>query len=86
MQRLPFGNFQSSEKYLDLILPVIGCEEVKNVIDIKTVSVENIMAAGRKEEESQAAGVSEFALASGGDLSNADKDVLDALAEKFSYE
>ena len=86
MQRLPFGNFQSSDKYLNLILPVIGCEEVKNVIDIKTVSVENIMAAGRKEEESQAAGVSEFALASGGDLSNADKEVLDALTEKFSYE
>lgn len=86
MQRLPFGNFQSSDKYLDLILPVIGCEEVKNVIDIKTVSVENIMAAGRKEEESQAAGVSEFALASGGDLSGADREVLDALVEKFSYE
>jgi len=45
MENLPFGNFQSSDKYLDLILPVIGCEEVKNVIDIKTVSVENIMAA-----------------------------------------
>ncbi|MBO4883168.1 MAG: helicase-exonuclease AddAB subunit AddA [Lachnospiraceae bacterium] len=86
MQRLPFGNFQSSEKYLDLILPVIGCEEVKEVIDIKIASAENIMAAGKKEEESQAAGVSEFTLASGGDLSYADKDVLDALAEKFSYE
>lgn len=86
MENLPFGNFQSSDKYLDLILPVIGCEEVKNVIDIKTVSVENIMAAGRKEEESQAAGVTEFALASGGDLSGADRDVLDALEKKFSYE
>ena len=86
MQRLPFGNFQSSEKYLDLILPVIGCEEVREVIDIKTVSAQNIMVAGRKEEESQAAGVTEFALASGGDLSNADKKILEALLKKFSYE
>ncbi len=86
LQSLPFGNFQSSKKYLDLILPVIGCEEVKEVIDIKIASAENIMAAGKKEEESQAAGVTEFALASGGDLSHADRDILDALEKKFSYE
>ena len=86
LQSLPFGNFQNSKKYLDLILPVIGCEEVKEVIDIRIASVENIMAAGKKEEESQAAGVTEFALASGGDRSHADRDILDALEKKFSYE
>ena len=86
LQSLPFGNFQSSDKYLDLILPVIGCEEVRDVIDIVIASAENIMASGRKEEESQAAGVSEFTLAAGGDLSLADKDILSLLEKKFSYE
>ena len=85
MQGLPFGNFQSSEKYLDLILPVIGCDEVKEVIDIKTVSVENIMEAGRREEESQASGVSEFTLVSGGDMTFVDAETLSILEKKFSY-
>ena len=85
LERLPFGNFQSSEKYLDLILPIIGCEEVHNVIDIKMASADSIMASGKKEEESQAAGVSEFTLAAGGDLSLADRDVLSALESKFAY-
>ncbi len=86
MHALPFGNFQSSEKYLDLILPVIGCDEVKDVIDIRTVSVENIMEAGRREEESQASGVTEFALVSGGDMTLVDAETLIILEKKFSYE
>ena len=86
MQRLAFGNFQSSDKYFDLILPVIGCDEVREVIDIRMVDADVIMASGRKEEESQAAGVSEFTVASHGDTSYADREVLDMLEKKFSYE
>jgi len=85
MESLPFGNFQSSEKYLDLILPVIGCDEVKNVIDISIAEADTIIASGRKEEESQAAGVTDLALASGGDMSNADPVAYSAITEKFSY-
>ena len=86
MQRLAFGNFQSSDKYFDLILPVIGCDEVREVIDIRMVNSDEIMASGRKEEESQAAGVTEFTIASHGDTTYADREVLDMLEKKFSYE
>ncbi|MBP1586597.1 MAG: helicase-exonuclease AddAB subunit AddA, partial [Lachnospiraceae bacterium] len=85
MDRLPFGNFQSSEKYLDLILPVIGCEEVRNVIDITIATQDDLANSGKTDEENQAGGVSAFTLASGGDMSLADEDTVEALEEKFSY-
>ncbi len=84
-ERLSFGEFQNASMYLDLILPVIGCDEVKNVIDIRMVDADSLIMAGRSEEESQAAGVSEFALATGGDMSGADMEAYEKLKRKFSY-
>ena len=86
MERLPFGNFQSSATYLDLILPVIGCEEVRNVIDISIATQGDMQRSGKEAEESQAAGVTDFSLASGGDMSLADINTVEALEKKFSYE
>ena len=85
MDMLPFGNFQSSETYLDLMLPVIGCEEVRNVIDIRIATQDDLDLSGKADEDSQAGGVTDFALASGGDMSHADEGTVEALEQKFSY-
>ncbi|MBP1586085.1 MAG: hypothetical protein ILP17_10375, partial [Lachnospiraceae bacterium] len=41
--------------------------------------------SGKADEENQAGGVSAFTLASGGDMSLADEDTVEALEKKFSY-
>ncbi|MCR4793240.1 MAG: helicase-exonuclease AddAB subunit AddA [Lachnospiraceae bacterium] len=84
-QRLPFGLFQNSECYLDLILPVAGCEEVGEVIDVTLLGTDAITSPVKDDLESASEGVSEFAMAAAGDESLADPVSMRKLSERFSY-
>lgn len=84
-ESLSLGAFQSSGCYLDLLLPVLGCREVKEVIDISVADAGGIYSKERQEQESLAFGQTEFALTGSGDLRLADMDTYDRLIKKFSY-
>ena len=83
--RLSLGEFQSATCYLDLIMPVIGCREVLDTIDVRIENAEKLYHERKEEEESLAFGHSEFMLVKGGDLSLTDKDLYERLMDKFSY-
>ena len=84
-ESLSAGSFQTAEKYFDLVLPVIGCGEVRKVIDLVPVEEGSIYLAEKKALEDDASGVTEFTCAEGGDLSLADSKSLEELEKKFSY-
>ena len=84
-ESLSAGSFQTAKSYFDLVLPVIGCKEVRDVIDIELPAADDIYLAEKNALEEEAAGFSEFTSAEVGDLSLADKEYLDLLEKKFSY-
>lgn len=84
-ERLSLGEFQSATCYLDLLLPVLGCREVLDTMDVMIENAERLYHERKKEEESLAFGHSEFMQVRGGDLSLADKELYEKLKEKFSY-
>jgi len=84
-ESLSAGAFQTAKTYFDLVLPVVGCSEVRDVIDLSFPDSDSIYQAEKKTFEDEAVGVSEFTLAETGDLSLADKESLNALEKKFSY-
>ncbi len=83
-QRLSLGSFQSASCYLDLLLPVLGCNEVLDTVDVIISDAESIYHERKSDVEANAYGHTEFMLTRSGELSLADPELYERLTDKFS--